>query len=230
MKIYIGHDPREQLAYDVAVGSLRRRATQPLTVVPLKSDKLRMSGLLRRTIDARGGAQYDLISQAPQSTDFAASRFLVPLLAQQGFALFVDCDVVFLEDVAKLFALADVSKAVQVVKCKHEHGDNFKMDGAEQTYYRRKNWSSVILWNCDHPANRRLTLDAVNNWPGRELHGFCWLSDVEIGELPASWNWLVGVQPIPASPCLAHFTLGGPWLPNWTSRPYDNLWLEEAKL
>jgi lipopolysaccharide biosynthesis glycosyltransferase len=227
MKIYIGHDPREQVAYDTCVRSLLRRSSAAVEITPLQSEKLQMSGLLRRPIDARGSC-YDFISQAPQATDFAVSRFLVPVLAQTGFALFIDCDMVFLDDVARLFALADPQKAVQVVKCEHPQGDRWKMDSKEQTYYPRKNWSSVILWNCDHKANRRLSLDAINNWPGRDLHAFCWLHDDEIGELPAGWNWLVNVNRPPVDPCLAHFTLGGPWLPNWEPRPYDNLWLDEA--
>ena len=225
MKVYIGHDPREQAAYDVAVRSLRR-VTPGADVVPLKADRLAACGLLRRLMDHRGGL-YDLASNAPCATEFAASRFLVPHLAQTGWALFTDCDVLFLSDVRELLDQADPSKAVMVVKHPPLEDEGTKMDGALQVRYPRKNWSSVILWNCDHPANQRLSLQDVNERPGRDLHRFYWLADSEIGSLSPDWNWLVGVQPKPLAPKIAHFTLGGPWFPGWTGAEHDELWLAE---
>lgn len=227
LKVYIGFDPAEAKAYRVAEASLRRRASIPVDVTPLRADQLRMQGLLRRLVDNRGG-MFDLASQAAQSTEFAASRFLVPLLAQTGLALFVDCDVVFLGDVAELLALADPTKAVQVVKHNHQPAQALKMGGAVQTAYSRKNWSSVMLFRADHPAHRRLSLDAINHWPGRDLHAFGWLHPDEIGALPAGWNWLVGCQPKPAHLRLAHLTLGGPWIPGWPGAEHDDIWLNEA--
>lgn len=229
MKIYVGHDAREQKAFDVTINSLKRNSSRSLSITALNSDKLRMSGLLRRPVDARGGL-YDIISNAPQATDFAVSRFLTPILAQDGFALFMDCDVVVLDDIIKLFDLAESKYAIQVVKHEHTPPPGIKMDGAIQTAYRRKNWSSVMLFNCNHPANRRLTLEAINHWPGRYLHALDWLNDNEIGELPERWNWLVGVQPKPDRPAIAHFTLGGPWFADWAKAEHDEIWLEEAAL
>jgi hypothetical protein len=84
------------------------------------------------------------------------------------------------------------------------------------------------MFNCDHPANRRLSLDDINNRPGRDLHAFYWLHDSEIGELSREWNWLVNVQPEPERPRIAHYTLGGPWFDDWVPQPYDELWLEAA--
>jgi hypothetical protein len=84
----------------------------------------------------------------------------------------------------------------------------------------------VMLWNCDHPANQRLTLQDVNERPGRDLHRFYWLNDSEIGALPPEWNWLVGVQPKPAAPQIAHFTLGGPFTPGWKGAEHDEIWAE----
>lgn len=226
MKVFIGHDPREQAAYDVAVSSLRAHSPAAL-VEGLRLDRLAATGLLRRTVDTRGQI-YDIPSNAPCSTEFAISRFLVPIICQGGWALFVDCDVLFLADVAELFALADPSKAVMVVK--HEQmGGGLKMDGQVQTHYARKNWSSVVLFNCDHPANRRLSLQDVNERPGRDLHAFYWLADDEIGALPAEWNWLVNVEPKPEAPKIAHFTEGGPWLPMWRGAEHDDLWLRAAE-
>ena len=227
MKVFVGHDPREQAAYDVAVRSLHGRRWD-VEVVPLHLDRLAANGLLRRLMDARGNL-YDLPSNAPCATEFAISRFLVPILCQSGWALFVDSDVVFLGDVAELFSLADPNKAVMVVKHQNGHKAGTKMDGQEQVLYPRKNWSSVMLFNCDHPANRRLSLQDVNERPGRDLHAFYWLHDDEIGALPAEWNWLVGVQDKPANPKIAHFTLGGPWLPAWPGAEHDGIWLEASR-
>lgn len=228
-KVFVGYDPREQRAYDVAVNSLKRNSRQSLSITPLNSDTLQRQGLLRRPVDARGGL-YDIQSQAPQSTQFAISRFLTPILAQDGLALFMDCDVVVLDDIVKLFDLAQSKYAVQVVKHEHKPPPGIKMDGAIQTAYARKNWSSVMLFNCRHRGNRRLTLDMINHWPGRDLHAFEWLDDDEIGELPMEWNWLVGVQPKPEKPCIAHFTLGGPWFDDWAQAEHDDIWLQEAAL
>lgn len=222
MRVFIGHDSREQAAYDVACASLRR--TSGIEPTPLISERLAAGGLLRRATDRRG-LIYDFPSNAPCATDFAISRFLVPHLAQSGWALFTDCDVVFLADVAELFALADPDKAVMVVK-HNQGGGGFKMDGQVQLAYPRKNWSSVVLYNCDHPANRRLSLQDVNERPGRDLHAFYWLHDSEIGSLPAEWNWLVGVQAKPEAPKIAHFTLGGPWIPSWDVAEHDKIWLD----
>ena len=186
-------------------------------------------GLLRRPMDMRDGV-YDLISNAPCSTEFAISRFLVPHLSQSGYALFCDCDMVFLSDVAELLKHADPHFAVQVVKHNHVPKSDTKMDGAKQTSYVRKNWSSLILWNCDHPANLRLSLADVNQRRGIELHQFYWLHDSEIGSLPAEWNWLVGEHEKPSRPRIAHFTNGGPFLHNWEPREHDHIWHDEASM
>jgi lipopolysaccharide biosynthesis glycosyltransferase len=225
LKIYIGWDPNEQEAYRVAVKSLAKYSK--IEPEPLVSEKLYAAGLLTRTVDTRGQA-YDLPSNAPCSTEFACSRFLVPMLCQSGWALFVDCDVVFMCDPMEMLAYADKSKAVVVVKHNHS-GSGTKMGGMVQTNYSRKNWSSVCLWNCDHPANKRLSLRDVNERPGRDLHAFYHLSDSEIGEMPAQYNWLVNVQPKPANPKVMHFTRGGPWVDGWTPQPHDDLWLEAAR-
>ena len=225
-RVYIGWDAREVEAYRVAERTLRLHSPNAASI-PLKSETLSAMGLLRRTQDRRGQV-YDLPSNAPCSTDFAMSRFLVPHLAHTGWALFVDCDVVFLADVADLFEQADESKAVMVVKHRPQTQGGTKMDGQAQVAYPRKNWSSVMLFNCDHPANRRLSVQDVNERPGRDLHAFYWLADSEIGALTPDWNWLVGVQVQPMFPKLAHFTLGGPWLPNWRESEHDEIWLKAA--
>lgn len=230
--VYVGWDAREVPAYQVACSTMVERSSIPLRITPLRLRPLELAGLIRRPRSVRHGCMWDEISQAPMSTEFAISRFLTPLLAQSGWALFVDGDVVVLEDVASLYALADDDYAVMCVQHPwalsggNPPGDQgWKMDGQMQTSYARKNWSSVMLFNCDHPANRGLTLERINSLPGRDLHRFCWLDDRWIGALPPEWNWLVGVQSRPATPNLAHFTLGGPWLPGWEPHEHDDLWL-----
>jgi hypothetical protein len=231
--VYVGWDSREEPAFDVACHSLLERSSIPVHITPLKLQHLELVGLMRRPRSRRMGPavhghMWDDISGAPMSTEFALSRFLTPLLAQTGWALFCDADVVFREDVAALLELADDQYAVMCVKHKMitpESGGCVKMDRQTQTFYERKNWSSVMLFNCDHPANCGLTLEKINSVPGRDLHRFCWLDDRWIGELPAEWNWLVGVHSRPESPKLAHFTLGGPWLPGWEPHEHDDLWL-----
>ncbi len=224
MKVYIGYDPRESAAYDAASKTLLEHSPNSI-ITKLDSERLAAAGLLRRPMDRRG-VMYDLISNATCATEFSNSRFLVPIIAQSGWALFADCDMLFFSNVDRLLELADPTKAVMVVKHELVSESGFKMDSQPQTSYARKNWSSVMLFNCDHPANRRLSLDDVNNRPGRDLHAFYWLHDSEIGELPASWNWLVDVQPKPEQIDIAHFTLGGPWIAGWKVMDSDKLWLE----
>jgi len=225
MKVYIGYDKNEVEAYRVAQTSLF--AQSKILPEPLKVDRLASNGLLRRAVDNRGNP-YDIPSNAYCSTEFAVSRFLVPIICQNGWALFTDCDVVFLRDVFQLVRLAKKDKAVYCVKHKHRGDEGQKMGGLSQTPYFRKNWSSVMLFNCDHPANRRLTIQDVNERPGRDLHAFYWLNDEEIGELPMEWNWLVNVEEKPEHPGIAHFTLGGPWIENWEPQHHDNIWNEYA--
>lgn len=227
VRVYVGYDRREEAAYQAARRSLKKVSPEA-QLIKLETERLEANGLFRRPMDRRGGF-YDFPSNAPCATEFAISRFMVPMLAHSGWALFVDCDVVFLSDVKELFALADHTKAVMVVKHAPQYGDEVKMDGQAQTRYHRKNWSSVILWNCDHPANRRLTVQDVNGRPGRDLHQFYWLHDDEIGRLPQEWNWLVGVQAKPMAPKIAHFTLGGPWFPTWKGAEHDEIWLEASR-
>jgi hypothetical protein len=225
MNVYIGWDPREQEAYDVATYSLKRRASIDVGVHALKLDELRASGLLTRPVERKqDGKLWCPISQAPMSTEFAISRFCVPFLQRGGWAVFTDCDVLWNCDVAELFGEAKSEFAVQVVKHNQIANPNvLKADGQVQTVYSRKNWSSVILWNCEHPANQKLTRSMLNSLPGRDLHAFCWLKDDEIGPLPPEWNVLVE----PAEPKLLHYTLGGPWFPGYENCAYSSEWVRE---
>jgi len=225
MRVFIGYDEREDAAAEVARRSLHTVTGGQIEPEFLCLSKLIAQGLLsRRVIDERGGQDYDLISNAPQSTRFAISRFLTPILCQRGYALFVDCDVVFLQDPRSMLNDVHACNAINVVKHGNLPNQTPKMGGLVQQAYHRKNWSSVMLFNCDHHANRRLSLRDVNERPGRDLHAFYWLNDDEIGSLDPRWNWLVDVQRRPERDGIAHMTLGGPWIAGWQGGSFDEEW------
>jgi hypothetical protein len=231
--VYMGYDPREKIAYDVAEFSLRRRTATPYAIVPLKAGDLARSGHLWRTIAVQNGQMWDVISEAPMSTEFAISRFLTPILhrhayGKEGWALFVDCDVLFLTDLDRLFELCDDRYAVMCVQHEYTPKPGVKMDKQQNQLYSRKNWSSVMLFNCAHPSNDRLTTEMVNAVPGRDLHRFFWLDDAEIGALPKEWNALIGEEGYDIDTAkIAHYTRGGPWLGNKIDDKADKVWLDE---
>lgn len=234
--IFIGWDGREAVASDVAAHSLARRTKYKLNITYLKHRDLRRAGQFTRPwlLEAQTGDFIDLIDGKPFSTEFSHTRFLVPSLMHfNGWALFFDSDMIFLSDAARLFALRQPEYAVMCVKHNHvpPYGTH-KMDGRDQLRYRRKNWSSFILWNCAHPANAVLTPERVSFMRGTDLHGFSWLKDAEIGELPIGYNYIAGVSPrLPPErgnrPDVVHYTNGGPWFPECQKVPYAQMWLDE---
>jgi hypothetical protein len=230
LAVYVGWDPRETEAYRVCVHSLRAHARIPVTIRPLRLQALREAGLYSRPTTTRDGRLWDVISDAPMSTEFAISRFFVPLLAARDevvadWALFVDCDVLWTADVGELLAEADPARALACVQHLHAPVETVKMDGQAQLLYARKNWSSLMLFNLRHPAHARLDLGLLNGVPGRDLHRFCWLGDEDIQPLAKDWNWLEGHDLMPpAPPRVIHFTRGGPWMPGWDRVAYADLW------
>lgn len=229
LPIFIGFDQREAEAADVCARSIARRASTAVYIRKLDERALRYNGWYDRPWRIENGGKIDQRDGKPFSTDFAFTRFMVPALQlYQDWALFCDGDFLFTADIAGLFALADPKYAVQVVKHDHVPRETEKMDGQRQTKYHRKNWSSLILWNCAHSSNRLLTQHAVNYEPGQWLHAFGWLRDEEIGPLPLTWNWLSGVsKPLDDMPCGIHYTLGGPWFANCQDVPLAKIWLNE---
>jgi lipopolysaccharide biosynthesis glycosyltransferase len=227
--IWIGFDQREADAFAVCRHSINRHLITPIRVRGVVLSGLRAAGLYNRPTGRRDGRLWDEISEAPMATEFACSRFLVPHLAQSGWALFMDCDMLVRTDLMKLFQQADSTKAVQVVKHNHQPPEGVKMDGQAQTRYARKNWSSVILWNVDHPANKALTIELVNSVPGRDLHRFCWLEDGLIGELHPKWNWLVGHSDPEIDPAIVHFTDGIPTMQGYEDSEYADEWRAELE-
>jgi len=171
----------------------------------------------------------DSVDGRPFSTDFSFTRFLVPFLHQnEGLALFIDSDMYFRSDPALIFDEYDGRSAIQVVKHDYQTSESTKMDGRAQQNYSRKNWSSVVLWDCGHKANLELTVDDVNTRTGRWLHNFMWLYADDIGELSPSWNYLVGHTDDTIEPSLVHFTAGIPTYESCNPRPgKDELYVKE---
>jgi len=232
--VWIGFDSRETAAFAVAKYSARKRSNRMLPIRGLVLDQLRDTGFYRREVQKRPGPTgrailWDPISDAPMSTEFAITRFLIPFLHKEGWALFMDCDVLVMGNLMHLFAELDTSKAVYCVKHKEMPDvSGVKMDGQLQVPYRRKLWSSVMIWNCEHPANKRLTLEAVNTRPGRDLHAMHWLDDSEIGELDPAWNHLVDIDPVPeCGPMIAHYTLGTPDMEGHGDCSFADEWCAE---
>ena len=217
IRIFIGYDARETVAFHVLSHSFHRLASAPVSIAPLILSELK--GLFTRERNSL------------QSTDFSFSRFLVPYLSgYEGCSLFCDCDMLALDDVAKLWKLRDDRYAVQVVKHEHVPKETVKFLGEPQTKYEKKNWSSVILFN--NAKCTALTPEYVNTATGLQLHQFKWLaSDDLIGEIPHRWNHLVDYDPSlpPEELSLIHYTEGGPYFDDFKNCGYADLWLAERE-
>ena len=230
LSVWIGFDPREAAAFAVARESIKAHTKAPLSIHGIVLSDLRARGLYTREMETRPGEHghdilWDPISGAPCSTEFAISRFLTPHLAKTGIALFMDCDVMVRTDLMSLFRQMEYHDyAVMCVKHAHSPVSSVKMDGQVQTVYSRKNWSSVLLFQCDHPSNKKLTLEMINTLPGRDLHRLCWLEDHEIGELDQAWNFLVGHTDPEIVANIAHFTDGIPTMRGYENVQYANEW------
>ena len=215
IRVFIGFDQRETVAYHVLSHSILSRSSAPISITPLALPQL--SSLFTRE------------RHSLQSTEFAFTRFLTPYLCgYQGWAIFMDCDMLVLSDIAKLWALRDERYSVMVVKHDYTPKTEVKFLGQKQTAYEKKNWSSVMLINC--AKCKALTPDYVNSASGLELHRFQWLEDEAlIGSLPIGWNYLVGeYDPIPtANIGNLHYTLGGPYFKGYEDCDYADKWFKE---
>ncbi len=213
IRIFIGFDERETVAWHVLTHSILARASQPVSFVPLALNNL--GKLMWRE------------KNPLQSTDFSFSRFLTPYLSgYEGWSLFMDCDMLVLDDIARLWALRDDRYAVMCVKHDHQPAETVKFLGAPQTPYAKKNWSSVMLFN--NARCRALTPDYVNTASGLELHQFKWLADdAQIGPLPREWNHLVGYDVPAAGMRNVHYTIGGPYFDEYVDCEYADEWQAE---
>ena len=217
LTVYIGWDSREPIAAEVCRYSILQHATIPVNIVMLKQNELRDKKVYWRDVDKLA------------STEFTFTRFLIPALNDyQDTAIFMDSDMVLLTDIAELIDEVDPEKAISCVQHDYTPPPGIKMDGQQQLAYPRKNWSSMVVWNCAHPDNKKVTLDLVNDpeVTGAYLHRFSWLKDKDIGLLGPQWNWLVGwyKEGRDGFPSLLHYTEGGPWFPNHQNCEYADVW------
>ena len=212
---FVGYDPREAVAFNVLSHSIHVRASQPVSITLLMLSQLK--GILTRE-------RHPL-----QSTDFSFSRFLTPYLSgYSGWSIFMDCDMLMLDDIANLWRLRDERYAVMVVKHDHVPKERTKFLGEPQSQYEKKNWSSVILFN--NAKCRALTPDYVNQASGLELHQFKWLANDDlIGALPDRWNHLVGYDLPRRDAALVHYTVGGPYFEEYKDCEYAEEWRQERE-
>jgi hypothetical protein len=219
LKIFIGYDPVESIAWHTMAHSILERSSRPVAIVPLNNVNLR--SIYTRPKDPK------------QSNEFSFTRFLAPYLCgYAGYAAYFDCDQLLRTDVNELFTIASArpEKAVHVVQHDYEPKDEIKYLNTAQYRYPRKNWSSVVLWNCGHPANRVVTPEFVNTASAMELHRFLWLDDSQIGAIDVRWNWLVGEYADPPSDVKnVHWTVGGPYFHEYRTSDFSEEWFAEAQ-
>lgn len=222
MKIYVGWDPRDELAFRACVSSLLKHSSIPLTIFPLKEYDLRRKGYYRRDYWVeRTGQMVDNTDGRPFSTQFAFSRFTVPLIEKNpGWTVFCDADFLWRDDIAKLVSQFDESKKLMCVKHFYEPCESQKFDNMSQGRYARKNWSSLMAFNL--PACK-ITKDKINNAKGQYLHQFQWLEDEDIGALPVEWNWLEGWSSDEVKPSAVHYTRGTPDMLG-KGMPFEDEW------
>lgn len=217
IKVFLGYDQRETIAFHVASHSIHRRSSKAVQIAPVMLSQLK--------------AVFNREKNNLQSTEFSFSRFLVPhLCGYEGWALFADCDILCLDDISKLWDLKDDRYAIMCVQHDHRPKESSKFLGEPQTQYEKKNWSSVMLMNTS--KCRVLTPDYVNTRSGLELHRFQWLADDSlIGALPPRWNHLVGYDAeLPENELgILHFTEGGPYFEDYRDCQYADLWRSELK-
>jgi lipopolysaccharide biosynthesis glycosyltransferase len=213
--IFIGYDPREAIAFHVCANSIIRHASGPVQIIPLSLNLL---------------GDYEE-KHTDGSNHFIYSRFLVPhLMDYKGWAIFMDGDMIVRDDIYKLWDLREVDKDVMVVKHDYKTKMETKYLGAKNENYPRKNWSSVILWNCQNHPNKKLTPEYVQNATGAQLHRFQHLDDARIGELPAEWNWLPDEYGANPDAKLLHYTLGTPSFHEFADTPQGAEWHRERIL
>lgn len=210
--IFVGYDPREALNFSVLVNSLTRLASQPVSIVPINLENI----------------DFYTETHTDGSTEFSYSRFLVPyMMNYNGWAIFMDCDMLARADISELWSLCDSKYAIMCVQHDYQTSSPIKFLGNVNRNYDRKNWSSVMLINCAHESNRVLTPTLVEQQTGQYLHQFKWLDDKLIGNLPAEWNWLADEYGANNDAKLLHYTLGSPFFEEYRNVPMADHWLTE---
>jgi lipopolysaccharide biosynthesis glycosyltransferase len=217
IKVFIGYDPVESVAWHTMAASIYRQSSSPVAIIPMNLSNLKSIFNRKR--------------EPKQSNEFSFSRFLVPYLCNyQGHAIFFDCDMMLRTDINEIFSVIkeQPEKALYVVKHTYEPRNDIKYLNTVQYKYPRKNWSSVVLWNCEHIKNKLITPEFVNTAEALSMHRFTWLDDNEIGELDVRWNWLVGEYDSPPLDIKnVHWTVGGPYFNEYKESDFSNEWFEE---
>jgi hypothetical protein len=216
LRVFLGYDSKEPVTFAVAMHSLIRNASRPISVTPLVQPVLRTSGIYTRE------------RQPNEATEFSLTRFLVPALCgYYGHALFMDSDVLVQGDVWELLAYPLAYPDASVFCAPHQYVPKtlVKFDGHEQTRYPRKNWSSVMLFN--NARCGALTPEYVNKATGAALHRFAWTEDYMVRPLPLEWNWLVGEYAPNPGAKLLHYTNGAPCFTGYHDCDHADLWFEE---
>lgn len=209
IRLLIGFDPREAVAFHTFAQSVLERASQPVSFTPL-------------VLQALPGYQE---THKDGSNTFIYSRFLTPYLCGfEGWAVFADGDMICRADIAELWDQRDGSKAVQVVQHDYQTKASTKYLGNKNQNYPRKNWSSLMLWNCGHPKHRLLVPEFVMQQTGAYLHRFSWLADADIGALGREWNWLTTEYEDNYDAKLLHYTLGTPCFKDYWSAEMADQW------
>ena len=211
INLYVGYDEREAIAYHVFCHSVIKNTSIPVKISPLVLSQLK---------------EFNETHQ-DRSNDFVYSRFLTPYLNEfDGWAIFADGDMICQADLKELIGMADPNKALMVVKHDYQTKASIKYLGNINENYPRKNWSSVILWNCSHPKHKILTPEFVSNQTGKFLHRFSWLDDDDIGELPVEWNWLACEYEKNIAAKLIHYTLGTPCFKDFRDTDMAEIWYD----
>lgn len=209
INMVVGFDQRESIAYHTFIQSIMEKSSLPVSFTPLAINTLK--GYRETHTD--------------KSNDFIYSRFLTPYLNSfSGWAIFADGDMICQSDIKELWDLRDDSKAVLVVKHDYKTKAQKKYLGNINKDYPKKNWSSLILWNCAHPKHKLLTPDFISNQTGKFLHRFSWLEDEDIGDLPKDWNWLAIEYPENKNAKLIHYTLGTPCFKEYWDSEMSEIW------
>jgi lipopolysaccharide biosynthesis glycosyltransferase len=215
--IFIGYDPREAVAYHTCANSIIRHASRPVAIIPLA---LNLFEDYKET-------------HTDGSNQFIYSRFLVPhLMEYNGKAIFIDGDMIVRDDIVKLWDLTNEHVSWDVAVVKHDYKTRLteKYLGSKNENYPRKNWSSVIVWNCYSHPNRKLTPTFIEKSTGAELHRFTWIDDDRILELPKEWNWLPDEFGPNPDAKLLHYTLGTPCFHEFATTPQGEEWHKEHML
>jgi lipopolysaccharide biosynthesis glycosyltransferase len=211
LKIFVGFDGKvEPVAYHTFCQSIIEKSSIPVSFTPLALNTL---------------SEYKE-THTDGSNAFIYSRFLVPYLCDfKGMALFVDGDMICRTDIAEILWEHDQDEAVKVVKHYYQTKHPVKYLGAKNEDYPKKNWSSVMLWNCGHHLNKQLTPQFVMDKPGKYLHRFEWLKhEDQVGKLDNKWNWLETEYEYNPDAKLVHHTLGTPCFKDYQSTDYSQEW------